>query len=84
MQALRYHLPIIASDVSSFREYIDGYGIGYLAKAGDALDLRDSILLAFDENIDRNLYDERMSKAVEDCSWEKAGAMYADLVKNLM
>ncbi|MBD9172079.1 MAG: glycosyltransferase, partial [Clostridiales bacterium] len=30
MQAIQYHLPIIATDVSSFKYYVEHYDIGYI------------------------------------------------------
>lgn len=78
MQAIQYHLPVIATDVSSFREFVEGYGIGFIAQPNDPEDLHDVIVKALNSNID---YEEHMMKAVSENCWEVTSKMYIDLIK---
>lgn len=77
MQAIQYGLPIIATDVSSFREYIEKYNIGYVAKPNDVDDLKRTINKACSENCDFN---DGMKKAVEENCWEVTSEQYARLI----
>lgn len=78
MQAIQYHLPIIATDVSSFREYIEDYGLGFVAEPNNADSLHDAIIKAITTKRD---YEKNMNRAVSENCWEVAGKMYADVLK---
>lgn len=78
MQAIQYHLPIIATDVSSFKEFIVKYEIGFVAKPNNVNDLHKVIKEAFEQ---KNDYETRMLKAVSENCWEMAGRMYANILK---
>lgn len=78
MQAIQYHLPIIATDVSSFKEFIAKYEIGFVAKPNNVNDLHKVIKEAFEQ---KNDYETRMLKAVSENCWEMAGRMYANILK---
>lgn len=73
MQSIRYHLPVIASDVGAFKEYINKYDIGYCCKANNVENLHDVIIRALDEN--KN-YEKKMTVAAKENSWENAGKLY--------
>ena len=78
MQGIQYHLPIIATDVSSFREYIEHYGIGFIANANDSQNLHDVIVAALKNTED---YEANMCVAVKENSWETVGAKYAEVLR---
>lgn len=79
MQAIQYRLPIIATDVSSFGEYIMKYDIGFIARPNDVDSLHRTIQVALAENKD---YEENMQRAVAENCWEVAAGLYADLMKD--
>lgn len=81
MQAIQYHIPVIATDVSSFKEYIKKYDIGYVAKPNDVEDLHSTLKLACSE---KKEYKLQMEKAVTENSWEKVGERYATFLKDKM
>lgn len=78
MQAIQYHLPIIATDVSSFKEFIVKYEIGFVAKPNDVNDLHRVIKEACEQ---KNDYEPKMLKAVSENCWEVTGKMYAGMLK---
>ncbi len=77
MQAIQYHLPIIATNVSSFEEYINKYDIGYIAKKNDIEDLRRAILLAITTKKD---FEDGMKRAEEENCWEVSGNKYIETI----
>ena len=78
MQSIQYHVPIIATDVSSFKEFINKYDIGFIAKPNDQSSLRKVILNAITIQKD---YEENMNQAILENSWEVAGRLYAETLK---
>lgn len=77
MQAIQYHLPIIATDVSSFKEFIDRYNIGFIAKKNDVKNLREVILNAISSKYN---FEEGMKKAEEENCWEISSKKYAEVI----
>lgn len=78
MQAMQYHLPIIATDVSSFREFIEKYDLGFIAEPNNVEKLHKVICKALATRKD---YDKNMEKAVSENSWKTAGKMYSDILR---
>lgn len=78
MQAIQYHLPVIATDVSSFKEYIESYGLGFVAEPDNVESLREAIKKAVGTKWD---YEKNMNRAVKENCWEMAGRMYAEVLK---
>lgn len=73
MKAIKYRRPVIASDVSSFREYINKYNIGLLCKPNDVDDLHQKLIeikCILDENYD--CYSDGLELAAKDNSWEES------------
>lgn len=80
MQAIQYHLPVIATDVSSFRAFIERYGIGYVCRPNDVASLHRTIQKACHSNKDFGM---QMEQAVRENCWEVAAKMYAKLLRQL-
>lgn len=78
MQAIQYHLPVIATDVGSFREFIEKYDLGFVAESNDVEGLHKVICEAL---MTKKEYEKNMEKAVSENSWKIAGRMYADILK---
>ncbi len=77
MQSIQFHLPVIASDVSSFREYIEKYDIGYICEPGNADSLHQAMQKACHEKRD---YELQMKRAVRENCWEETSKMYYELL----
>lgn len=77
MQSIKYRKPIIATDVSSFRQYIEFYGIGKVTDHINSESLSKSMtdFINIDsqelENIKNGL-----EQAARDNSWERAAELY--------
>lgn len=80
MQALRYHLPVIATDVGTFKEYVEKYQIGFCCKANNVESLNESIrnALLSDKNFLKNL-----KLAAEAHSWNNSAKKYRELFLNM-
>lgn len=76
MQGIRYRLPVIATDVGSFKEYIERYGIGYCCGACSVGELRKAIDKAFEDKID---FEGNMEMAAKENNWRNSGKKYRDL-----
>ena len=82
MQSIKYRKPIIATNVSSFKQYINDYGIGLVSEPNDPEGLRKNMELFM--NMPKSQIDQmiaNMEKAAYDNSWEKAGKMYYECFK---
>lgn len=77
MQAIQFHKPIIATNVSSFSEYINRYKIGYIAAPCNVEDLRNVIQNALSSPIDCS---EFMSTAIKENCWEVVGEKYSRIL----
>ena len=76
IQAIRYHLPIIATDVGAFKEYIDKYRIGFYCKADSVESLREYIVKSLSNNF---YFEDNFIRAAEETSWANSAKMYRDL-----
>lgn len=77
MQAIQYHLPIIATDVSSFKYYVEHYDIGYICAPNNIDNLHHTIVKALSEEKE---YESNMVHAINDNCWETTSSMYADVL----
>ena len=83
MECLKYGKPVIATDVSSFRQYIEEYKMGLVAIPNDVDDLASKIenyLSLSDE--EKKLFRNNLEKAAMDNSWEKAAELYLKVFNN--
>lgn len=80
MQSIQFHLPIIATDVSSFREFIERYDIGYICRPNDSGDLHRTIVSACKEG---KKFSKMMERAVKENYWEVSAKMYYNLLEGL-
>lgn len=81
MQSIKYHLPVIASDVGSFKEYLDLYDIGYCCEADSVESLHDTITAALTSD---KPFETNMIKAANENSWENSGRLYRELFIDLV
>lgn len=79
MQAIKYRKPIIATNVSSFKQYIDDYSIGIVSEPNDPDALKENIkhMLALTDS-ERETVRGNLEKAAYDNSWEKAATLYME------
>ena len=80
MHAIRNRKPVIVSDVSSFREYLDEYRIGDLCKPKESEDLGiviDKMLSTL--SINKNAFLSELDRAADDNSWEKSAQLHLQL-----
>lgn len=77
MQAIKYRKPIIATNVSSFKQYIDDYSIGVVSEPNDPDALKENIkhIVTLTDN-EKEIITENFEKAAYDNSWGKAAMMY--------
>ena len=70
MQAIKYRKPVVVSDVSSFREFLDKYNIGFICKPNDVDDLNYAIKRMIDilKN-DPHYFKKQLEKAAVENSW---------------
>lgn len=78
MQAIQYHLPVIATDVSSFKEYIEKYDIGFIAEPNSVDSLHETIKKAI---VSKKDFEKNMQKVIKENCWEVTGRMYAKILK---
>lgn len=77
MQCIKYRKPIIATDVSSFRQYIEKYEIGLIAKPNDYISLKqvlEQFILMSEEEVTR--IEKNIEQASYENSWKKAAELY--------
>lgn len=84
MQAVRYKIPVIAADVSSFADYIEEYKMGYICKPNDVQDLRRVIKKALNEMNKREELVSHLEKAADENSWTKAADKYNNYLKSIV
>ena len=80
MQAIRYHLPVIATDVGAFKEYIEKYNIGFCSEANNVDALKKSINEALSTN---ESFEKELKHASEEHGWDKSAIMYRKLFLDL-
>lgn len=81
MQSIRYHLPIIATDVGSFKEYIEKYQIGFVSEPNNVSSLHDAIEKGINA-IGTVDIESNMQKAVNENCWEEAGKKYVKVIND--
>lgn len=85
MQCIKYRKPIIATDVGSFKQYIEHYGIGIVAEPDNIESLAEALdkfaLMSVDEikSMENNL-----EVAAYENSWEKAAELYIKCINFLI
>lgn len=75
MQAMQYGKPVVATDVSSFREYIDKYNFGLIC-APDVPSLHKAIIDCFSDNDKLVKYSENARIAANDNTWDKSALIH--------
>ena len=77
MQSIKYRKPVVVSDVSSFREYLNDYSIGILCNPNDPDDLRKKLEeLISVLKLDPDRFSADLEKAAKDNSWETSAKKY--------
>lgn len=77
MQSIKYRKPIIATDVSSFRQYIEMYCIGKVTHQINSESLSNCMLDFINlDSQDMERIKNGLEKAAHDNSWEKAAELY--------
>lgn len=77
MQSIKYRKPIIATDVSSFRQYIEMYCIGKVTDKINSESLSKSMLDFININSqDSEKIKKGLEQAAHDNSWERAAELY--------
>lgn len=76
MQSIRYHLPVIATDVGAFKEYIEKYNIGYSCSANNIYSLQQTIEMAFKT---KQSFENNCVLAAEESCWSNSARMYREL-----
>lgn len=77
MECIKYRKPIIASNVSSFKRFIDHYGIGIVVEPNDVNSLKNGLYKFINlprTEIDRMILN--LDIAAKDNSWESAARLY--------
>ena len=77
MECIKYRKPIIASNVSSFKRFIDYYGIGIVVEPNDVNSLKNGLYKFINlprTEIDRMILN--LDIAAKDNSWESAARLY--------
>ena len=85
--AYSFGLPVIASDVGSFREDIVVGKTGAICRPGDSQDLADTLRNFFESDLYRNLASkskEIMAYGNTKYSWEEVGKITCDMYKKLV
>lgn len=81
MQAIQYHVPIVASDVSGFKSYIDKYKIGYICKPNDVLSLRKALEVLIEDQSKLEECKRNMDLAAFENSWESSAKLYLKVLE---
>lgn len=82
MQAIKYRKPIVASDVSSFRDYFDRYNIGFLCKPNNIVDLSTKIKEMVNIlNSNPNYFYHDLDRAARENSWDVSAEKYLSVFK---
>lgn len=84
MQAIRYKVPVIATDVSSFADYVDKYKMGYVCKPNDVCDLRKVIKNALNEMHRKVEFVDNLEAAVSENNWANIADKYNKYLKQIL
>lgn len=84
IQATRYKIPVIATDVSSFADYIETYKMGYICKPDDVQDLKKTIEKALNEINRREVFAAHLEEAAKENSWERVADKYNQYLKTII
>lgn len=77
MKAIKYRKPIIASDVSSFRDYFKKYNIGAICKPNNVSDLRNKIWLTIKLlKSNPSFFYKELDRAAKENSWAISAHKY--------
>lgn len=77
MESLKYRKPLIATDVSSFKSFINKYNIGFVVEPDDVNSLQEGIEKFLECTSDElQKFESRLEQAAFDNSWEQAAKLY--------
>ncbi|MCX7715406.1 MAG: glycosyltransferase family 4 protein [Clostridia bacterium] len=79
MQAIQYRKPVVATDVSCFKEYIDKYGFGIVCEANNVEALRKAIEEILSSEDKLREYTNNAYNAAAENSWEKSAELHIKL-----
>jgi glycosyltransferase involved in cell wall biosynthesis len=82
--ALSYRIPILTSDLPSFKETLEGYPDDYFFKADDVVSLRDILIDYLDGKIDERLIKERIEALNYKYSWNETGKSTVEAYGNIL
>lgn len=85
--AFRFGLPVIASNIGSLRESIEGINGGFVYSSNDSSDLSNKLVDYFESNMYKNLEIERqriIKVAENKFSWKKIGHKTIEVYKELI
>lgn len=82
-QAIQYHKPIIATDVSSFKEFIERYHIGKVCQQNSIDDLHEKIVEMISDTKKLKIYENNAINAVKDNTWEKSAEAFYQIFNSL-
>lgn len=80
MQAIQYTKPVIATDVASFKKFVDQYHLGYICIPGSEESLHDTIIEALENRADV----ERIGQIREKFSWANSAREYEKTIGSLL
>ena len=83
MQSLQYRKPIIATDVSCFKEYIDKYKIGCICKKNNIQSLHEAIKEMINDENALLKYRDKAEFAVQENSWRQSGKLHVELFSKI-
>lgn len=83
MEALQYRKPIVATDVSCFKEYVDRYDIGMTCKANDVGALHETINHMINCEYQLLKYQYNTERAVQENSWSKSADLHIELFNSI-
>jgi glycosyltransferase involved in cell wall biosynthesis len=83
LEAMASGIPVVASDIGSFREIVSDGKDGVLFKSGDADALSKAILTLYEDSSLSTRLSETALKTVRKYSWEAIAAEYSSLYRRL-
>lgn len=84
MQSIQYRKPVIATDVSSFQEYLEKYQFGLLCKSNDVSDLHEKMKYAFSHPDLQEKFSVNAEQAAIQNSWDKSADLHNQLFKKIL
>jgi len=80
MQSIKYRKPVVVSDVSSFREYIEKYNMGVLCNSADVMDLHEKLIKVKDILLnDKNYFNQQLEIAAKENSWAESAKKHIEI-----